>query len=267
MGRRVYLLSQLGSMLAAALGVQMYVDDLSAIASQLATLRGRFVEADGEVFLREEDQSRFSGLEAEARSLLQDALGPGNPYTMNIIFAVGGSSAGFLGGPSRSCVGKVEEQVRAAIREIKRKQHTAPIEAAKRAVKPAYVELQRLYELRTHKTKAWDFAKLIRLCDELNIAHEHECHHAVAMLVRAIMDHVPPVFGFKTFVEVSSNYGGGGSSFKKTMETLQRTTRNIADGHLHSPIRSREVLPNATQVEFSQALDLLLAEVIRIAPV
>lgn len=85
------------------------------------------------------------------------------------------------------------------------------------------------------------------------------------MLVRAILDHVPPLFGFRTFAEVSANYGAAGTSFKKSMEHLQKTLRNISDSHLHQNIRQKESLPTETQVDFGAALDQLLGEVIRTA--
>jgi len=46
-------------------------------------------------------------------------------------------------------------------------------------------------------------------------------------------------------------------------ETLDASLRNIADTHLHLPIRSRDKLPTITQVNFRQDLDVLLQEVVR----
>lgn len=241
----------------------MYLDDLNSIVDQLVAMRGRFVLASGELTLRNDDQAKFSGLEAEARALIREALSPGSEFITNIIFAVGSDSPGFLGGPSHACITKVEEQVRAAVRAVERQARTAPVLAARAASKPAYVNAERIFELQRFKSQKWDYSKLIQLCAELNIANEHSCHHAVAMLVRSILDHVPPVFGLRSFQEVASNHGG--PSFKKSMEHLQKGLRNIADGHLHSPIRQRESLPTDSQVDFRAGLDQLLAEVIRIA--
>ena len=41
----------------------------------------------------------------------------------------------------------------------------------------------------------FDFRKLIRLSEEMNIAFQEECYFATAMLIRALLDHVP-VRGF-----------------------------------------------------------------------
>ena len=40
--------------------------------------------------------------------------------------------------------------------------------------------------------------------------------------------------------------------------------RNISDSFLHSQIRQKEVLPNSTQVDCKQDLDVLLSEVVRV---
>ncbi len=107
--------------------------------------------------------------------------------------------------------------------------------------------------------------RLVRLCEELNVAHAHDCHLAVAMLVRAIVDHVPRIFGAEKFDGVASNYGGGGTSFTKSMKHLNGSMRNIADSALHTHIRKSESVPNETQVDFRGDLDVLLAEVVRIS--
>ena len=83
------------------------------------------------------------------------------------------------------------------------------------------------------------------------------------MLLRAVIDHVPPVFGVRTFAEVASNYEGG-RSFRSMMRRLDEGLRKAADIHLHSAIRKKEVLPEFTQVNFRSELDFLLSEVIRI---
>ena len=84
------------------------------------------------------------------------------------------------------------------------------------------------------------------------------------MLVRAITDHIPPIFGEPNFQGVANNYADQ-KSFKKSMANLDRSLRNIADGALHGQIRRRESIPGSAQVSFGADLDVLLAEIIRIA--
>jgi len=122
----------------------------------------------------------------------------------------------------------------------------------------------RLTELRALTPTEFDFKKVIRLCEEINTAYSVGCYFATAMLTRGLLDHVPPVFGFKTFSEVANNYAGGGKSFKETMQHLENGARKVADAHLHMPIRKSETLPTAQQVNCGQQLDMLLSEIVRI---
>jgi hypothetical protein len=125
-----------------------------------------------------------------------------------------------------------------------------------------FVSEERIAELRTVTGQQFDLRKLVRLCEELNITFENACYLATASLVRAILDHVPPIFGLPTFAQVASNYGG--RSFKETMQRLENAARKIADAHLHQTVRARETLPTPQQVGFSAELDVLLGEIVRI---
>jgi hypothetical protein len=127
----------------------------------------------------------------------------------------------------------------------------------------AFVAESRLSELRAITGGRFDMQRLIALAEELNNCWGRGDVHAVAMLTRAIIDHVPPVFNAKNFDEVANNYAGS-KSFKDSMQHLANSAKKIADGHLHTQIRRKEVLPTSTQVDFSRDLDVLLAEIVRI---
>jgi hypothetical protein len=140
-----------------------------------------------------------------------------------------------------------------------------PLRVGVKVATPGDLELiadSRLDELRALTSPAFDFQKLIRVCEELNVTYREGCYFATAMLTRSLLDHVPPLFGKKSFDEVASNYGG--KSFKGTMQHLQNASRNVADGHLHQQIRKSETLPTAQQVNAAQQLDALLDEIVRI---
>lgn len=161
----------------------------------------------------------------------------------------------FVGGPP--------ENREAALAWVRRMENKPPKAPAKQGYM-SLVSESRLDELRALKSPDFDFSKLIRLCEELNIAFQEECYLNTAMGTRALLDHVPPVFGFKTFAEVANNYAGGGRSFKEAMQHLENASRKVADAHLHMPIRKSETLPTAQQVNCGQQLDVLLSEIIRI---
>ena len=125
-----------------------------------------------------------------------------------------------------------------------------------------FVDLSRLDALRGIASPSFDLAKLIRFCEELNLCYASECFLAVAVLTRAILDHVPPILGFRTFNEVANNYLG--KSPKRSMQHLQESSRSIADSYLHMPIRKKESLPTRVQVNFRNDLDVLLGEIVRV---
>ena len=129
-----------------------------------------------------------------------------------------------------------------------------------------FVNFERLQELRALRHPSWDFRKLIRLCEELNDNFLRGNFLAVGMIGRTLLDHVPPLFNCKSFDEVANNYGGQNKykSFKKNITHLNESLRSIADSYLHSQIREKEILPNETQIEFRQDLDVLLGEIVRI---
>jgi hypothetical protein len=241
--------------------------ELLAIADSISNLKSRFVKSSTGMFLTGGDQAIFVGLVTEAKSILSTTLGAANDFTMQLILTVNSGSGGFFGGPSWNCVAETEELIRASVRHIERSERSKPLEFAKAATKPPYVDPLRLVEIQDlarSPNLPWDFSKLARLCSELNLVHENECHYAVAMLVRAIADHVPPVFGATTFTQVGAS-SAAGRSFKEAMEQLDKLLRKIADGFLHQPIRKAESLPTSTQVDFRQPLDQLLGEIVRIS--
>jgi hypothetical protein len=126
----------------------------------------------------------------------------------------------------------------------------------------AYVNAERIKELKSIHSSSFDLTRLIETCNELNYAHKGNACLTVPLLVRSILDHVPPIFDLKTFKEVANNYGT--KSFKESMNNLENSSRKIADSYLHTPIRAKEALPNNTQVNFANDFDVLLQEIFRI---
>lgn len=126
-----------------------------------------------------------------------------------------------------------------------------------------YVDKKRFQALKK-KSGNFDFSRLIQMLKELDAAFSVGNYISVILLIRAILDHVPPVLGCNTFAEIANNYKGT-KSFKDSMSHLESSSRKIADSYLHTKIRNKESLPNKTQVNFSNALDVLLAEIIRIS--
>ncbi len=150
---------------------------------------------------------------------------------------------------------------------IKSPSHSNATSSAKphkeRASEIPYVDLNRIGELRILMHVKFDVTKLVKLCEELNLCRNVDCYFAMIMLTRSIIDHVPPVFGCSIFTEVANNYSGS-RSFRESMRHLDNSSRKIADQHLHSQIGKTEVLPNLTQINFANDLDVLLAEIVKV---
>lgn len=124
-----------------------------------------------------------------------------------------------------------------------------------------YVSKSRIAELRQIRSPDFDLRRLIRLCEELNRCFGASSFFATAALVRTIINHVPPLFGARTFAEVANNIGG--KSDKKSLLRLETASRDISNSALHQQIQKKEVLPTAIQVDFKNELDVLLGEIVR----
>lgn len=238
------------------------VEELLAIADSLAELKNRFInENPFGLFLTSDDQSRFKALALGARTIIGEALGHTSDFAFGITDAIHSGKNTFVGGPSLQGVSDVEALIRGAVRHVERRLRnpTIPTVASR---KTPYVDESRISQIKSLQSDDWDFSKLGQLCVELNAANESDSRFATAMLVRAIADHVPPLFQCANFEEVPANWGESGS-FKQLMEQLDESLRDIGDGILHDQIRPRETLPSEEQVDFRQALDALLAEIVR----
>lgn len=120
--------------------------------------------------------------------------------------------------------------------------------------------IQKLSEI---ESQDFDLTRLIELCKGLNLNYHNNNHLVVAMIIRSIMNHIPPIFNCKNFNGVANNYKGE-SSFKGNMQHLQTSFKHIGDSASHSQIKKTEILPTPQGVNFSQDIEVLLIEIITI---
>ncbi|RED32687.1 hypothetical protein BJ123_112165 [Rhodopseudomonas thermotolerans] len=242
------------------------IEDLTAIADRMDALLPLFRDAGSisGLILPTEHSATFKVLAIEAKSIIDGELNHANEFSLNLVQAVNAGAGGFVSGPSYASVQEASGIIRAAVRAIQRK--LAKPSPSPPGAKP-YVDHARIVALQNIGAGNWDFSRLVELCREINVAAANRCYMSTAMLLRTILNHVPPVLGFATFTEIASNYGGPktNKSFKGNMQRLETSLRNIADMQLHSAIRTREDIPSAVQVDFAADLDVLLGEVIRVA--
>jgi hypothetical protein len=126
-----------------------------------------------------------------------------------------------------------------------------------------YIHSSRIDDLRNLKQDSYDMSRLIRMCEELNVCYANQAWLATGMIVRALLDHVPPIFDKQSFAEVADDHSAG-KSFRQRMRHLENSSRKIADSFLHTRIRKHESLPTQAQVNLKNDLDALLQEVVRI---
>jgi transcription elongation factor Elf1 len=148
---------------------------------------------------------------------------------------------------------------------VKHKKHyPVPLESTSSEIEP-FIDISRIQELeKLQSSSEFDTTKLAQMLSELDRAYRSHSFLSCAILIRAILDHVPPIFGLAKFPEVANNYAGGGRSFRESMQHLEKSSRKISDSYLHMHIRKKESLPTKTQVEFRADVDVLIGEVIRV---
>ncbi len=122
-----------------------------------------------------------------------------------------------------------------------------------------FIDVGIVKELRELTSDKFDLCKLVRFCEELNDAYGRGNYLSSILLIRAIMNHVPPIFGQTKFSQVVAN---AGRSLKNVLERLSEA-RSIADLHTHATIRRNEPLPTKNQVEPNKtSFEHLIQEVI-----
>jgi hypothetical protein len=121
------------------------------------------------------------------------------------------------------------------------------------------VESGLIARLAEKKSGAVDVGSLVKMCREINSSYAHGNILATALLMRTVLNHVPPVFGHDTFSQVVAN---AGKSLKESFEHLENGLRKVADFHAHRKIAAAESYPSVAQVEpFRPQFELLLQQV------
>jgi hypothetical protein len=246
--------------------LESLANELSGIIDEVKAIESRFRRTRDSITLTSDDETTFRALLTDVMSIYEAGFGPNNKFARELANWVNQYSGGMSGGPSLVAVQGSHKLMASALKQMGRLQAaaaTAPPQPPK-SIRPPYVSVSRLEELRVLPKARWDLTRLIRMVEELNDAYERGNFVTVTMLVRAIKDHVPPVFSSTNFAGV---FNSSSKSVKGNLERLENSLKHIADGQLHSHIRTSEVLPTDVQVDFRNDLDVLLGEVVRLIKV
>jgi hypothetical protein len=157
----------------------------------------------------------------------------------------------------------VQEQWAAETRP--RAQPTPPVEPvepadASPAANPSYVDQPIIAAIEAKQaTSGWKCDQLLCLIAELNDCYAHQNPHAAHAMLRAILDHVAPLFGFTDFARVADNHGWG-TADNRYMEQLA-SFKAQADDALHRQISRQKVqLPRIDDLPARRAANRLLEE-------
>ncbi len=124
----------------------------------------------------------------------------------------------------------------------------------------SFVNLLIIEDLRQVKGFKLDLSKVIRFCEELNSSFNANNYLATSLLLRSLINHVPPIFGYNSFDQVVAHVS---KSRKELFKPLDEVARKVADLHTHDVIRSKEQLPTKNQLEpFRVNLEFLLSEIL-----
>ncbi len=103
----------------------------------------------------------------------------------------------------------------------------------------SYVDAEVVSTIEAKQTdSAWQCDKLLHLIAELNDNYASGHAHSAHAMLRAILDHVGPLFGFPDFAQVVNNYAGWSRTDKSYMRRLLETKLQ-GDEALHRPISKK----------------------------
>ncbi|OGK13477.1 hypothetical protein A3A93_01470 [Candidatus Roizmanbacteria bacterium RIFCSPLOWO2_01_FULL_38_12] len=111
------------------------------------------------------------------------------------------------------------------------------------------------------KTGYFNYQKLITLIEELNFNYSNKKTYSACMVLRAILDHVPPLLDKDDFSSMVNNHiwGNEKSSRRKAVKELL-TFRNIPDDVLHNQITDKSDVIDFTYLPSKFSVNVLLKE-------
>ena len=101
---------------------------------------------------------------------------------------------------------------------------------------------------------------IVTMCNEINSSFRNGNVVATILLMRAVLNYVPSIFGHETFPQVVAS---SGRSLRDSFDHLENGLRKIADFHTHRRLGSADLCPTRAQVEpFKPQFELLLQQVV-----
>ncbi|MER5449536.1 hypothetical protein ABT065_28520 [Streptomyces sp. NPDC002764] len=114
------------------------------------------------------------------------------------------------------------------------------------------------------RTSTWKVHKLIALCRELNDNYAAGNPYACATLLRAVLDHIPPVFGHRDFKQVAAQHTFAVQRTDKAHAQKLVAFKDIADDALHRPISTTVPVLSMDDLPEPARVNSILQEVVRL---
>ncbi|MFJ5788259.1 hypothetical protein [Streptomyces hydrogenans] len=138
-----------------------------------------------------------------------------------------------------------------------------PSPASPADTRPPYLDDSLLTQIETAAPNThWKVDKLLALCSELNDSYAAGHAYACAALIRAVLDHIPPVFGHRDFKQVAAQHTFTVQRTDKAHAQKLAGFKDIADDALHRPISTNIPLITMNDIPEPARLRALLHELV-----
>ncbi len=236
---------------------QTIEEELRYIVDQLEVIKTKFEQRGRHRILPAEIAAKAKALFAEADELASLRLRISNPTLSHLKRRVFSLISFPLIGYSEDYIFEMTELIRNTASALR-----FPISAQPHVLHSTeFVNKQVIASLMAQSTDDCDTNKLVRCCEELNFAFASGNYYSCAMLTRAIIDHVPPLFDEIDFKSVAAHWPN--NAVKKQLEHLENVTKQVGHIALHTRIKRNASPLNQTSIDCRQPLDTLLKECIR----
>ncbi len=127
-----------------------------------------------------------------------------------------------------------------------------------------FIDSKIFENLRNISNLNFDIVKLVRYCEELNFNYKTGNYLTCTILARAVLNHIPPIFGQVSFRDVVKSYSVNPYTRKNdNLDTLEQGLRKIGDLHNHDMIKKTESLPTINQIEpYKPQFEYLIQQII-----
>ncbi|MGW4778432.1 hypothetical protein ACWEPA_17430 [Streptomyces filamentosus] len=142
---------------------------------------------------------------------------------------------------------------------------SVPPTASPADARPPYLDDDLLTQIETTAPSTrWKVDKLLTLCAELNDSYASNNAYTCAALIRAVLDHIPPVFGHRDFKQVAAQHTFTVQRTDKAHAQKLAGFKDIADDALHRPISANIPLITMNDIPEPARLRAVLHELVTI---